>query len=394
MSDLHPPKVHLWFPEIYGFKGGIQVYSAFLLSALQQVCPQARLDVFLKHDTSPLVAQHDDVRHSDTHFHTAGAWPRQLRTVAFAAQLITQGLIQRPNLIIAAHVHFTPVAHLLWRIARIPYWTIVYGIEAWTIRSPQERRAVAAAANILAISGYTRDRLAQHLGLQPSSVALLPNTFDATRFQIGPRPPALLHRYHLRADQPVILTVARLAKTERYKGYEQILRALPLIRAHIPDVHYVVVGKGDDRPRLEQLITELGVQHNVTLAGYVPDAELADHYNLCDIFAMPSKKEGFGMVYLEALACGKPTLGGNQDGALDALCHGALGVLVDPDDVAQIAATITAILQRRHPHPLLYQPDALRAAVLAQYGFPAFTARLGQHLTAQFPTRPPRQDHA
>ncbi len=82
----------------------------------------------------------------------------------------------------------------------------------------------------------------------------------------------------------------------------------------------------------------------MTLAGYIPEEELNDHYNLCDVFAMPSKGEGFGIVFLEAMACGKPVLAGNKDGSVDALLGGKLGALVDPDDVAQIAETLIAIL--------------------------------------------------
>ncbi len=112
------------------------------------------------------------------------------------------------------------------------------------------------------------------------------------------------------------------------------------------------------------------------MTGFVPDEELCAHYNLCDVFAMPSKGEGFGIVYLEALACGKPTLGGNQDGAIDALCHGELGVLVDPDDVGAIAQTLIQILQGTYPHPIMYQPEILRQKVIDVFGFERFKQTL------------------
>lgn len=156
------------------------------------------------------------------------------------------------------------------------------------------------------------------------------------------------------------------------------MEALPQIRQVIPNLHYIIVGKGDDRPRLEQLIRERQLEDCVTLAGFIPDAELCDYYNLCDVFVMPSKLEGFGIVYLEALACGKPTLGGNQDGAIDALCHGELGALVNPDDVEEIAQTITQILQRTYPNPLMYQPEALRQKVIDTFGFERFQQTLAE----------------
>jgi len=124
------------------------------------------------------------------------------------------------------------------------------------------------------------------------------------------------------------------------------------------------------------LITKLNLQECVTLTGFVADDELCDHYNLCDVFAMPSKGEGFGIVYLEALACGKPTLGGNQDGAIDALCHGELGALVDPDDIGVIAQTLIQILQGTYPHLIMYQPEILRQKVIDAFGFERFKQTL------------------
>ena len=222
--------------------------------------------------------------------------------------------------------------------------------------------------------------MAHSAGLPPTTIELLPNTFDSDRFQIGYKPEYLLERYGLNSHQPVILTVARLAEHEQYKGYDSILRALPQISQRFPSVRYIIAGKGKDRARIERMIRDLGLQDSVTLAGFIPDYELCDHYNLCDLFAMPSKGEGFGMVYLEALACGKPTIGGNTDGAVDALCDGELGVLVDPDDVDEIAQTIIEILGGSHPHPLLYRPEALRANVIDAFAFRRFRRTLAEHL--------------
>ena len=136
-----------------------------------------------------------------------------------------------------------------------------------------------------------------------------------------------------------------MSKVEQHKGYDRLIRTLPTIIQTIPNIHYLIVGQGDDRPRIEQLIQSLSLEKYVTLTGFIPDQELVDYYNLCDIFAMPSKDEGFGIVYLEALACGKPTLGGNQDGAIDALCHGERGVLGDHDNLDEMAQAIIIVLQ-------------------------------------------------
>jgi len=374
-SPSKPTDFHLWFPNIFGFKGGIQVYSAFLLQALQSLYPNSNYEVFLKHDTdkSP-----DLTFLNHTRFHFAGRYPHSLRTPTFAAKLLGYGIWRHPSLVIATHLNFTEAAYWLKRLRGIPYWAIAHGVEAWNIQRPALQKALHEADRILAVSNYTRERLLEEQHLDPTKVLLLPNTFDRDRFQITPKPLYLLKRYGLSPEQKIILTVGRLDSQEQYKGYDRVLRALPTIIENIPQVYYLIVGKGDDRPRVEQLIQQLNLPHHVTLAGFIPDSELCDHYNLCDVFAMPSKGEGFGIVYLEALACGKPTLGGNQDGAIDALCHGKLGALVNPDDVGAIAQTIIQILQGTYANPIMYQPEALRQQVIDIFGRKRFQQTLAE----------------
>jgi glycosyltransferase involved in cell wall biosynthesis len=190
----------------------------------------------------------------------------------------------------------------------------------------------------------------------------------------------LLKRFGLKPDQPVLLTVGRLEPSEQYKGYDQILRALPAIRRAVPDVRYVIAGRGPDRPRIEALIRELKLEGSVTLAGFVANQELCDFYNLCDVFAMPSKGEGFGIVFLEALACGKPVLAGNKDGSVDALLGGEIGVLIDPDNVAEIADALISMLTRQHPLTILQHSDRLRARVIEAYGYDRFVSHLACNL--------------
>ena len=116
------------------------------------------------------------------------------------------------------------------------------------------------------------------------------------------------------------------------------------------------------------------------MTGFVSDEELCDHYNLCDVFAMPSKGEGFGIVYLEALACGKPVLAGNKDGAVDPLINGELGCLVDPDNLQEITDSLINILQKTYPNPLIYQPEKLRQKTIEKFGYVKFRQTLAKLL--------------
>jgi glycosyltransferase involved in cell wall biosynthesis len=294
--------------------------------------------------------------------------------------LIAGALIARPSLIVCGHLNFAPVAFLIHRLTGIPYWICVYGADAWDIQARWKKQALVSAEKIISISGYTRDRLIREQALNPERISILPVTFDASRFQIAAKPTYLLERHSLSPEQPIILTVGRMSSAEQHKGYDRLIQSLPDIIQAVPNVHYLIVGQGDDRPRVEQLIQRLNLQRYVTLTGFIPDRELGDYYNLCNLFAMPSIAEGFGIVYLEALACGKPTLGGDRDGAIDALCHGELGVLVDPYDVSAIAKAVIQVLQGTYPNPAIYQPDVLRHRVMETYGIERFKQTLTEYL--------------
>lgn len=375
----HGKLIHFWAPNLFEFKGGIQVYLTDILVAIARLNKQkntsSNIDVLIV-DKLDLGKPEGTFESSHFSFAFIGKVPKALQTLYFSLKILVTALEQRPNLILCGHLNFAPIAYLLDRWLGIPYWIVVYGVDAWNIKDLLRCRALHGAEKVVSISDYTRGRLIKEQNLQSDKVSLLPVTFNVDRFKIDSKPDYLLHRYDLKADQPVILTVARLAEDEQYKGYDQIIRSIPLIHQKVPDIHYVLVGKGSDRPRVESLVSSLGLEDCVTLAGFVPDEEICDYYNLCDVFAMPSKGEGFGIVYLEALACGKPTVGGNQDGAIDALCHGELGILVNPDNVNEIADTLIDILQGKSSHPLLYQPEALRQKVDEIYGFESFQSNL------------------
>jgi len=371
------PKIHVWMPDIFEFKGGIQVYSAFFIQALEKILPDSDRHVFLKNDAKST----DDLQFNpDTKFQFAGKWKSSwLHTPVFTLQVFLAALQDCPDLIICGHINFSPLALQILKLLKIAYWVIVHGIDAWNVKETSKISALKAAEKILSVSEYTSN----HILPEPEklkNIHILSNTFDASQFTIQPKPQYLLDRYHLDKNQPIILTVARLAEGDRYKGYDQIIQSLPIIRQQIPNIHYLLVGKGDDRDRLEAMIDANNVRDCVTLTGFVADEDLGDHYNLCDVFAMPSKREGFGIVYLEALACGKPTIGGNQDGAIDALCHGKLGALVDPDDIQELAETIILILQGTYPNSLMYQPQALRQAVIDTFGLEQFQKTLAGYL--------------
>ncbi|NEP33671.1 glycosyltransferase [Moorena sp. SIO3B2] len=376
MFNQHSTAPHLYLivPNIFNFKGGIQVYSTFLIQALQTLYPEAQYDIFLKYDTS---CQPNSQFLPQSRFHCFGKFYRFLQNILLTLKIILMGIWQRPTLMITTHINYSIPCYWLKQLTGIPYWVVAHGDEVWNLKHPLRQKALRHANQIIAVSHYTRDRLLHEQKLNPSHLSILPNTFDGKQFNIAPKPFHLLKNYKLSPHQPIILTVSRLGKTAApHKGYFQIIQALPQIRRQIPEVHYIIVGKGDAKPEIEALVQQLGLEDCVTLAGFVPDDKLCDYYNLCDVFALPSSIEGFGIVYLEALACGKPVLAGNQDGAVEPLENGNLGCLVDPQDVNAIAWSLIQILQGSYPNKMIYQPEQLRHRIIETFELSQFQKTL------------------
>jgi len=364
-------EIHLWVPELDVTKGGIQAFSHFFHTGLQRVLASVPLRVLARRDANAAGFAH--------------CWPDGMRQLAFVAALLRAAGRARPVLVLSTHINFLPMARWLKHRFEIRYVGVAHGIDAWGNRRFGVRAALAEADMVLSVSRFTRNCLAREQHLGPDRLGLLPNTFAESQFRPAPKSQALLQRYGLPARAPVVFTFGRLAAAERYKGFDRVIAALSVIRRAVPDVRYLIGGTGDDRPRLEALARAAGVADRVHFTGFIPADELCAHYNLCDVFAMPSTGEGFGIVFLEAMACGKPVLAGNRDGSVEPLADGRFGALVDPLDPAQLADTLTQLLQRRFAHQLIWQPDELRRQVVAEFGFDRFASTLKTHLRRLLP---------
>jgi len=144
----------------------------------------------------------------------------------------------------------------------------------------------------------------------------------------------------------MILTLGRLATSEQYKGIDEILEAMPSLLKLYPNLLYVIAGDGDDKKRLIEKVSSLNLNLSVKFLGFVPEESKADLYRSADVFVMPSRGEGFGFVFLEALACGTPVIASTKDGSLEAVRYGELGQAVDPDDQAALIEALIYSLKR------------------------------------------------
>ncbi|MDY7016430.1 MAG: glycosyltransferase family 4 protein, partial [Cyanobacteriota bacterium] len=277
--------------------------------------------------------------------------------------------------VFCGHINLAPlVQSLCWPLG-IPYTVLTYGKEVWERLTPVKRQALEGATSIWTISRYSRDRACEANDLEIANVQILPCVVDGAMFAPAPKPPALLQRYGLEGSK-VLMTVARLWSGDRYKGVDVTLRALPKIARAFPEVKYLVIGRGDDQPRLARLAKDLGVGDRVIFAGFIPTPELPDHYRVADAYIMPSQ-EGFGIVYLEAMACGIPVLSGDRDGSADPLQDGKVGWRVphrEPEAVAEACIEILRGEDRR------CNGSWLREQCLARFGKEALAQQLRQLL--------------
>jgi phosphatidylinositol alpha-1,6-mannosyltransferase len=212
------------------------------------------------------------------------------------------------------------------------------------------RRALVEADRVVTISRYSRDLLIEQ-GVSPDRIAVIPPAVDDTRFRPTPHAGWRIRARYGLGKRPLLLTVARLLPR---KGHDLVLRALPTVLEAIPDAVYMIVGDGPDQARLERLTHFLGVVGHVIFTGRLPDEDLPGCYNAADVMVMPNREEpvkgeveGFGMVFLEANACGVPVIGGNSGGVPEAIAHGVSGYLVNPYDVTDLTWRILALLGNR-----------------------------------------------
>jgi phosphatidylinositol alpha-1,6-mannosyltransferase len=333
-------KVLALVTDAFGGEGGIARFNRDLLGAIAGAPGVEQIEVLCRHAPRQEVKLPAKVRQT-------AAWGGR---AGYALQALGRALAgPRYDVVLCGHLHLAPVAAVIARLQGIPLWMQVYGIEAWQRPGPLRARAVRDAELVTAISRYTRARFLEWADVPAHRVRVLPCTVDS-RFTSGPRPEPLARKLGVEGRR-VILTVARISRGDRYKGHDTVIAALKQLAPRRPDLAYVIAGDGDDRPRLEQLARECGITDRVHFAGQVSDSELLDYYRLADVFVMPSAKEGFGIVFLEAAATGLPVIAGSRDGSADPLADGVVGAMVVPGDAAAVADAIERALSAPRPDP-------------------------------------------
>lgn len=241
------------------------------------------------------------------------------------------------------------VGLIVARIVRKPLVIYAHGEEITTWRQPGKFRAMCFtyrhADRIVANSEFTKSELLK-IGVELARIVLIYPGVDVHRFRPGLATEDLRSSIGIDGRHKLILSVGRLS---RRKGFDQLIRALPALVEKGLDAHYAVIGIGEDRDHLGRLAAESGVAERVHFLGHVSPDDLPRWYNACDVFAMPNREingdtEGFGMVFVEAAACGKPVIGGKAGGTGSAIQEGTTGLRVDGTSVEKIGEALVQVL--------------------------------------------------
>ena len=278
----------------------------------------------------------------------------------------TLRLGRRSQRIVCGHLHQLPIVWLVSLLRPgLQVFLVAHGIDVWRPYSWLERLSMRGATRILCISEYTRRQMLRfYPGLDPAKLLVVPNTLDPYFAPVENSAPTTAPFGH-----PRLLTVSRLATTDTYKGVDTLIEAMPLVLREFPQARLRIVGGGDDLPRLRALADSHGVTGAVDFTGIIGDDALRAEYSSCDFFALPSRKEGFGLVFLEAMTYGKPCLGARAGGVPEVI-NDAVGTLVEYGNIPDLAAAVAdlahhprdAALVRQHADSFSFVPFTRRLA--------------------------------
>lgn len=270
----------------------------------------------------------------------------------------------RPSVILLGHPNFSFAGWILARLSGAQLVIFLYGVDAWEPLPWLRRFGLRRANGWIAISACTADRAAAANHIPRERIEVLHLCLTQTP------------KYIARPESAVIsiLTVGRIAAAEGYKGHDRVIRAMPALLRSFPDLVYHIAGDGDGRPSLEALARREGVAEAVRFHGAVSDEDLDRLYGEASIFVMPSAREGFGFVFLEAMAHGLPIVAGNADATPEVVAHGETGLLVNPDSLGEIVEAAKTLLA--DPDLRRRMGRAGRQRVEREFSYEAFSHRL------------------
>ncbi|MGN6530612.1 MAG: asparagine synthase (glutamine-hydrolyzing), partial [Ginsengibacter sp.] len=362
-GQIKPQRILFLTLRTFSKTGGIEKVSKVAGKALYELCEESggKLKVCSMYDAK---TDADEKYFPEKNFTGFG-----IQKLKFSFRCLYEGI--QNETVILTHINLLPIGYIIKIFSsKTRLVLITHGIEAWPSFHGIKKRMLRACDEIVSVSKFTKEVISKRNGFPKQNIRVLNNCLDP--FLELPahheKDKNLLKKYRLKKEDTILMTVTRLASRERYKGYDVVIESLQALRKDHPCLKYLIVGKYDlkEKKRLDLLIEKAGLKEQVIFAGFVPDEELADHFNLADIYIMPSEKEGFGIVFIEAMYYNKPVIAGNKDGSTDALLDGKLGLLVDPKSHEEVREAITKMILDKEK----YLPD--QKLLMENFSYPVY----------------------
>ena len=274
----------------------------------------------------------------------------------FVADAVSTG--RKSNTVVLSHINLLLVGWLIKKVnPSAKLILIAHGIEVWQPLNARQKMMLKSCDEIISVSNFTAEKITAIHGVPAEKSLVLNNCIDPYlgKPESTAKDISLLKRYGFAADDIILLTLTRLSEKDRYKGYDHVLTSMATLIKENSKIKYLLAGSYDpeEKKYIDGLIETLGIGENVVLSGFIKDEELPAHFLLSDIYVMPSVKEGFGIVFVEAMYYGIPAIAGNEDGSADALLNGKLGLLLDE----VTPGAITAAIRKMIAHRQQYIPD-------------------------------------
>jgi glycosyltransferase involved in cell wall biosynthesis len=355
--------------DAFGGRGGIAKFNRDLLGALCSHPEVTEVVCLPRVVVDPVGPLPEKLRYWS--WTARGNWAY----VAGEAAVLTDP--QWYDLIICGHVRLLRLMAPLRLRKQTPMGLILHGVDAWEpFGGDKVMQEIHRLDWFLAVSDFTKQKFLGWTGLPPEKGLVVPNTVDLAKFTPGPKNEQLVARYGL-AGKRVLMGMARLDTRERYKGFDEVMEAMPDLLTRHPDLVYMICGDGSDKQRLQEKAASLGIGDKVIFTGYVAEEEKVDTYRLADVFLLAGWGEGFGIVLIEAMACAVPSIASNLDASAEAVMDGEFGLVCNPKDPADLKRAIEEALAR---------PKVIPAG-LETFGDAAFERRihdmiLGRYLKA------------
>lgn len=347
--------------ESYSMIGGLQQFNRRIVSALSNLHftkEYAKPKIILKGDT------HEHVRNRNelVDFFACGN-----SKIEFLKECIKQS--KKADILLLGHINLLSIG-LLSKFfnPKLKIILFVHGEDVWNTEHSRKMKfyepfLIRYLDYIASVSRFTANRMAKEFNISAEKFIIFPNAVD----QIS-------ENSKIQKNKPILITVARLAQHDWGKHHDSVIRAIPYILKSIPNIQYNIIGDGVLKPKLQELAQSLNVEHVVNFLGRVSDEVLAQSYAEASLFVMPSEKEGFGIVFLEAWLRNIPVICGTDDASHEVVTNGVDGFTIHHDNIEELAEKIKLILQ--NPDKANAMGQAGREKVLTNYLMNNFTENL------------------